>query len=467
MYTITIKLNTLSLPDVLYDYPDTVDISKVFTFLKKQIDIEIKWEKMYIIILDGNTHQYRLFSLAKIDLINHIFYQANTTCWIAQNRAIENFHHKVQEDKNQSSIRVLSFCGGGIRGLISILLLNEIGKHFVSLGKFYLAEEILDYFDVYAGTSTGSIIALLLATHHSFQQIIDLYISVSKQLFERPTWYQISTLWGVRGAKYPFDNLYQACNDLFRVSEHNQSYFPRKKIGEEIYLGDLNKFVYIPTLKLNSHAKNKTFQNSFPVYLSNLPPTSDKSSYSAQSLAVKCKDAMGRSTAAPTYFPAYQGYADGGMFANNPTGNVVIRLLDIREFSSYQQPKKIEVLNIGTGDMAVYLDNECDENIDIDDYSTRKKKQIPEGKFYANYGLDDYLKNIFDLLVGSVANNTVEEMKKTLGKKYYYLNPHIEENIELDDITAIPKLRDVVDTFIKMDPRWNDCLVWAEEIVKN
>jgi patatin-like phospholipase/acyl hydrolase len=54
-------------------------------------------------------------------------------------------------------IRILSLDGGGIRGIISGVILNYLEIKLQSLDKSNL--KISDYFDFIAGTSTGGILA--------------------------------------------------------------------------------------------------------------------------------------------------------------------------------------------------------------------------------------------------------------------------------------------------------------------
>jgi patatin-like phospholipase/acyl hydrolase len=55
-----------------------------------------------------------------------------------------------------TSIKVLSIDGGGIRGIIPAVILDELQKR--------LDKDLYTFFDLIAGTSTGGIIALGIRT---------------------------------------------------------------------------------------------------------------------------------------------------------------------------------------------------------------------------------------------------------------------------------------------------------------
>ncbi len=82
--------------------------------------------------------------------------------------------------------RLLALDGGGIRGLISIELLAAIEARLRErLGagpEFVLA----DYFDYIGGTSTGGIIAALLALGLSVTEVRDFYLRQGRDMFRRP-----------------------------------------------------------------------------------------------------------------------------------------------------------------------------------------------------------------------------------------------------------------------------------------
>ena len=76
--------------------------------------------------------------------------------------------------------RMLALDGGGIRGILTLGILQKIEKLVAEKHN----QRLCDYFDYIAGTSTGAIIAACLARGMSTAEIFDFYNSAGKQMFE-------------------------------------------------------------------------------------------------------------------------------------------------------------------------------------------------------------------------------------------------------------------------------------------
>jgi patatin-like phospholipase/acyl hydrolase len=76
----------------------------------------------------------------------------------------------------KSKFRILSLDGGGIRGILTIMLLQRIQQE---------VPDFLSKVDLIAGTSTGGIVALLLAAGYSPKQCEDMYRWAGPHIFER------------------------------------------------------------------------------------------------------------------------------------------------------------------------------------------------------------------------------------------------------------------------------------------
>ena len=87
---------------------------------------------------------------------------------------------RYQEDRPH---RMLALDGGGIRGLITLGILEKIEK----LVKDKTGGKLCDYFDYIGGTSTGAIIAAGLARGMTTAELMEFYSSCGKQMFD-PAW---------------------------------------------------------------------------------------------------------------------------------------------------------------------------------------------------------------------------------------------------------------------------------------
>ncbi len=192
---------------------------------------------------------------------------------------------------------ILSLDGGGYKGLFTIACLAEIEK--------CCGIKVNDYFDLYAGTSTGSIIAVGLAAGCTANEILELYKNIGSQIFPHRAGY-ISCAW--KAIKQFFVPIY----DNKILKKELQNFFGNKSIED---VCNRNKYIIVPTLCL-SNSQPRIFKTDY------------KPEYN-QHNAYKLADIVLASCSAPTYFPVakikhpidgyYEYFVDGGMFANNPS----------------------------------------------------------------------------------------------------------------------------------------------------
>jgi uncharacterized protein len=81
---------------------------------------------------------------------------------------------------NKKIFKILSIDGGGIRGVYSAHILKRIEEEFKI--------KLHDYFDLVAGTSTGSIIAAAIACDISIDDVEQLYKDKGAKIFSRKAW---------------------------------------------------------------------------------------------------------------------------------------------------------------------------------------------------------------------------------------------------------------------------------------
>lgn len=113
------------------------------------------------------------------------------------------------------SKRILSLDGGGIRGAATTQFLARVEKELQDKA----SKSIRDCVDFYAGTSTGSIIALALATTDmSMDQINSLYdYDTAQKIFtENKGWFEID---GVNAPKFEAKDKTEVLKSKFGISK--------------------------------------------------------------------------------------------------------------------------------------------------------------------------------------------------------------------------------------------------------
>src|SRR5262245_53959311 len=83
--------------------------------------------------------------------------------------------------------RILSLDGGGVRGLITLGLLKRVEVLLAARSADPATFRLSDYFDLIGGTSTGAIIATLLAFGKRVDDVTKLYFKLCPRIFSRRT----------------------------------------------------------------------------------------------------------------------------------------------------------------------------------------------------------------------------------------------------------------------------------------
>lgn len=206
------------------------------------------------------------------------------------------------------TFNILCLDGGGIRGAFSARLLQRMSETY--------GLNPNDYFDLIVGTSTGSIVAALLAAGKTPTEIYGFYENEAGSAFA------LKNRWSVFGAV---------------TSRYNRSHLKTaldKQFGETT-LGEVTRPLIIPATDIGNGCVHVL-----------------KSAYRPDLVrdgTVRLTDAVLASCAAPQYFDPHKVdsflLADGGLWSNNPV------LVGITEaLSHFKVPREhIKVLSIGTG----------------------------------------------------------------------------------------------------------------------
>ena len=257
-----------------------------------------------------------------------------------------------------ASYRVLSCDGGGIRGVITARLLQALDP------------SVLDNIDLFAGTSTGSIIALGLASGVPIDTIVRLYSSEAccSQIFEPylPEVEQDRAGEALATSEQALAATLDGPPDLGdRLRELGPVLlFPKYRSSglRELlarHLPDMTlaevwtrrkKGVVAPSFQLGAAAASGGRQWLARLF-NNLP-------HVAWMPDTKVLDAVMASAAAPVFFPPHDvprapganAFIDGGVFANNPSTAALAALIGSRVAEERNIPlSRVYLLSVGTG----------------------------------------------------------------------------------------------------------------------
>jgi len=155
----------------------------------------------------------------------------------------------------------------------------------------------MDNVDLIAGTSTGGLISLMLASGYSPSECQDIYEYGCPKIFAKDKW----RTYNPTNSKYTAQGREDLC---------------RTYLGDDRTLRDLEKHVVITAFRLDGMVGNMgafiTRNGGWrPAVFSNIPKLQGDLE---PDLNLYAWDAALRTSAAPTYFPVHRGYVDGAMF---------------------------------------------------------------------------------------------------------------------------------------------------------
>jgi patatin-like phospholipase/acyl hydrolase len=286
-----------------------------------------------------------------------------------------------------SHYHILSLDGGGIRGVLTATLLQRLEAAFPGF---------VSTFDLFAGTSTGGILALALASGLTPQQARDLYVRCGEKVFADTLVDDLRDLGNMIGAEYSTEPLKEILTEQFG----------------DMTLAELPKRVLISSFDLdNDPADGLTIRSWKPKFFHNFPGEDSDGDQKVVDVAV-------RTSAAPTFFPIYQGYIDGGVIANNPAMCALAQALHKK--TGGQKLKDVVMLSLGTGHNPRYL---------------------PEKN--SDWGLAQWAPNLVSLILEGSVGTAEYQCKQILGKACMRINPLLPVPISLDRIDQIPVLENI------------------------
>lgn len=229
--------------------------------------------------------------------------------------------------------RILSIDGGGIKGIIPAMLLVNLEKRLQEKSNNPEAH-ISEYFDFFAGTSTGGILLSILLCPHPddpekprfyARDAMDIYVKYGPDIFATSRKRRFLSRFGL------LSELYNAAV----LEDILERYFHDTKLSELIkpaiftaYNIELRKNHIFRQQKAISHGATRDF------YL---------------------RDVCRATSAAPTYFSVAEIFSlagtrypllDGGVFAHNPSISALLELL--KTYGTFKIDD-VTILSLGTG----------------------------------------------------------------------------------------------------------------------
>jgi patatin-like phospholipase/acyl hydrolase len=283
--------------------------------------------------------------------------------------------------------RILSIDGGGIRGIVTTVLMQRLQA---TPG----LEGFLDEVDLVAGTSTGGLLALGIARGLGLDEIHDLYVNDGPEIFDDSWLDDLLDLGKLRGADYEI-------GPMRRVF--------KKALGEGKTLGQLRKRVLITAFDMDNEDADPLKRRWKPKLFHNFPGAGNDRHELAYKVAMY-------TAAAPTYFPSVDGFIDGGVYANNPAMCALAQTQDKR-YRPTPSLDEVELLSLGTGTSLFYI----------------------RGKAL-NWGYVQWIKPLISLMLDGISGIADYQCHQMLRDRYHRLAPVFppEVSIPMDEVKKIP-----------------------------
>ncbi|WP_082235162.1 CBASS cGAMP-activated phospholipase [Halobacillus massiliensis] len=283
-------------------------------------------------------------------------------------------------------MKMLCVDGGGIRGIIPIVVMVKIEEE--------LKQPIGKYFDVVAGTSTGSIIGASIALGHPMNDVLKYYKYDARKIFKR------QARVGLLKSVYKDVELRELLKRVF---------------GERL-MTDVDKPLLIPAVDL-THG-NPYIHRSKDLE-GGLKP-------------VKLWDAVLSSCSAPVYFPPNnvgKQYlsVDGGLWANNPS------LVCITEALHYFQKSlnDIKILSFGTGKQQIEFSHNQGKYWGLRQWMPLKFPSITAKP------------KLLDLALNLSSESVSYHSRLLLNQNYLRINKELTDEISFDEIERIEEMIDI------------------------
>lgn len=284
--------------------------------------------------------------------------------------------------------RILALDGGGIRGIVTLVLMERLAAEAG-------LEDWFDSADLLAGSSTGGLIALGLARGIPLEELRRLYETRGETIFDDSWLDDLKDLGKIGGADYDLKGLRREVRRLFGNAR----------------LHHLRRRVLVTAFDLDNRYRDAARRTWKPKLFHNFPgPDSD-----GGMLVWK----VGLYTsAAPTYFPSYEGYVDGSVYANNPSMCGLAQALDRRQRRP-AMAEDVTLFSLGTGTSLTYIKGQS-----------------------VDWGYAQWARPIVTLMLDGVSGIADFQCRQILGARYHRLAPVFppHETYALDEWDRVPEM---------------------------
>ena len=283
---------------------------------------------------------------------------------------------------------ILSLDGGGVRGALQARVLQRLEAML----------PFLHNVELISGSSIGGLSALMFAAGRTPDDLVELFTDRTDEIFRSRDWW---------------DTIAGPADELFRADYDNTGLkaLIKEQLGT-LRLADLNKKVTITSFVLDNQAKEKikTSQTNRRRYWKpKIFHNFESPGGDGSELVV---DVGLRTTAAPTLFPSYQGYVDGGIVANNPSLCALGRAV-----KSGVPQDQIVMLSLGTGFNPAYIEGDR-----------------------LDWGYKQWFPHLIPMLMDGMVGLPDYICGQLLPKRYVRVHPILTEDIPLDAVDRIDDL---------------------------
>jgi len=319
--------------------------------------------------------------------------------------------------RNPMAYRILSFDGGGMRGVVTArLLANLCAEAGLSTASA----------DLLAGSSVGATNALALALGMKPERMVSLYADHAESIFRK-------------------SHRKGFVRSIYRTEDQRAGHLAALRAAgieapELRRLGELEQRVLVLTFQLNGAIgaqpgekpawRGKLFHN-FPLESDGSPN---------RDLEEPVIDVLLRSSAAPIVFPVYQGFADGGLVAINPSVCAIAQAMN--PATGGAAIGDVRLLSLGTGRGATHT-------LDV---GTESWGLVQWGLKAGRYG---------DRFIDAFADIPAFQAAQILGDRYLRLNPPIPPTSGVDRPNELPAFLAAADAYRETE-EWAVALEWVK-----